>query len=1056
MASPLRSIFAALPACALLAGTSPAADDILFRRLSVEDGLSQSAVNCMTQDRDGYIWLGTQDGLNRYDGHEFTVYRHSERDSSTLSENYVTCILEDSAGSLWIGTYNGGVNRFDKSLGKFSHFFHDPAGGAGPGGNIIMDIKEDQSGNLWLASWGAGLDRYDPAHGAWTHFSHDPADPSSLSDNRIRALLVDREGSVWLCTFSGVDQYLPAGRGFRHYRHDPADPGSLSDDIVVSACEDDGGDLWFGTADGRLNRFDRTRSMFVASPAPGQNRRPVTDHEIMAILEDDAGVLWVASRGGGVVRFSGDRGILSTLRHESDDRNSLGGDVAIALFKDRSGTIWVGLDGGGVSNYDPNRFKFLHLRHVRGNTQSLSNPLARGMCEDRNGNLWVGTVNGRIDRVDLQTGRYSHFRTARDRDGRPGSAMVLALLEDHEGNIWAGTDGDGLNCFHPERGRFTAVEQIPDSPGVFGSRNIMALCEARDGSIWIGTLGAGLRRFDRRSGRVRTYQRRGNSPGQLSSNWIYALHEDQNGQLWVGTWGQGITVLDPVRNRFRVYRHDPSNPGSLSHNTVHALHEDGNGVLWIGTMGGGLDRLDGPTDTFEHFTEEDGLPNSVVYGIVADTAQNLWISTNRGISCFNPESRTFRNYGMSDGLQSLEFNQGAYCGGVRGRISFGGINGVNVVEPGRVAGSKPIPPVNVTRVRVFDHEVALPRRAGDAVTVSYDENLLTLEFAVLDYTAPELNTARYMLEGLDRSWVDAGARRYVSYANLKGGEYLFRVQGRNSDGIWNREGAAIRIVVRPPFWETAWFRILGFALVLALGFGFYHSRIARMEKEKAIAAAFSRKLNESQERERKRIAGELHDGIGQNLMTIRNRLATCLLDPAGEKTDAGTLQDIAGAVQQTIEEVRAVSTDLHPHILDRLGLKRAIEAMIRKCGESSGLEIRTSVDDVDGLFPPPAEINIYRIIQEGITNIVKHSHASQCTVEVVHTATQCRITIEDDGCGFTPGDAFPVPTAGGGFGLMNMQERIRLLRGQLQIESSPGQGTTLRFLIPRDQEPPGA
>jgi signal transduction histidine kinase/ligand-binding sensor domain-containing protein len=1039
--------------CTVVVTVHAGPDDIRFRSLSVEDGLSQSAVNCILQDRDGFIWLGTQDGLNRYDGYQFTTYRHNEHDPFSISESYVTCLLEQPVGTLWVGTYNGGLNRFDRNSGRFQHFLHDSASGSGPAGNIIMAVTGDRSGNLWLASWSAGLDRYDPAHDSWTHFSHDPADASSLSDNRVRNLLVDRDGVLWICTFRGIDRYDPVNRKFFHLRHDATDPSSLSDDVVISACQDVDGDLWFGTSDGTLNRFDRRQSRFVRylNTEPGSSLAP--HFQLEAVLQDGDGVIWAASRGGGVIRLDKQTGKTWSHRHQDDDRSSISSDYALALHRDERGSIWVGVDGGGVNNYDPYRFKFRHVRHIRGNSRSLSNALVRGLCEDREGDLWAGTATGCIDRVQVDPGVYVHYRTEAP-GGKPGSAMVLTILEDRYGNIWAGTDGDGLNLFDRRAGAFRHVTLGQPTHERFAGDNIMALAEGSDGTLWVGTLGGGVQHFNSRTRQCTVIRHSGSTANQLSGNWIYALHEDRHGLLWIGTWGQGITTFDQKTGAYQVYRHDPTDPGSLSHNTVHAFHEDAQGAIWVGTMGGGLDRFDSATAAFEHFTEEDGLPNNVVYGILEDSAGNLWISTNKGISCFNPGARTFRNYGMSDGLQSLEFNQGAYCRGAGGRMAFGGINGINVFFPGRFSASAWVPQISITRAQVLDRDVPVPRDPRNPLTISYDEGLLALEFCVLDYTAPELNACRYMLEGLDKDWVEAGSRRYVSYAHLNGGEYLFRVQGRNSEGVWNREGAALRILVRPPFWETLWFRVLAFVLVLGTGFAFYHGRIERLEKEKAIAADFSRKLNESQERERQRIAGELHDGIGQNLLSIRNRLATFLLDPAGKKPEAGAIQEIAGAVQQTIDEVREVSADLHPHILDRLGLKRAIESMIRKCAGSSGIDMRTSIAEVDGLFPPPAGINIYRIIQEGISNIVRHSHASQCAVEVMRTQSHCRIMIEDDGCGFTPGPALPASTAGGGFGLPNMQERVRLLGGQLKIESAPGQGTTLRFLIPLDQEPP--
>jgi signal transduction histidine kinase/streptogramin lyase len=696
---------------------------------------------------------------------------------------------------------------------------------------------------------------------------------------------------------------------------------------------------------------------------------------------------------------------------------------------------------------------FRHLRHINNNPQSISNPLVRALCEDRNGTLWVGTGGG-LDSYDPRTGHFEHYRNRQGKANSLSSDLVMTLVEDRDGKLWVGTDGGGLNLFDRRTRTFKVFRSDPRDPSTIGSDYIMTLCEGRDGTLWIGTTGGGLTRMNRQTHVCQRYRRTRDAPDQISGNYIYAIHEDPDGRIWLGTWGAGITVLDPKTNQVRVYRHDPAQPTSLSNNTIHAFHRGAAGSLWIATMGGGLECYDVVSGGFTHITDQDGLPNNVLYRIEEDSTGRLWISTNSGISCYDSQNRTFRNYGLSDGVQSLEFNQGASCKGPDGTLYFGGINGVNSITPERLATTHRVPPVAITQVKVMDREVKVPGSVRDVLELDHDENFLSFMFSVLDFTAPEQNTCRYMLEGLDKGWINAGTRRYAAYTDLQPGEYLLRVQGRSSDGEWNREGSAARIRVRPPFWGTLWFRAMALAAILGMGFGFYRDRMQRLQKERTAQAEFSRKLNEFQENERKRIAGELHDSLGQDLLTIRNRLAVCEAMPPQGDAIQHEIRDIAGSVQQTIEEVREISADLHPHMLDRLGLTRTIESTVKKCAASSGIKMEATVDNVDHLFTPVEEINVFRIVQEGLNNVVKHSRASECTVTLLKHAATCELVLADDGCGFVPAQPLVAHESDGGFGLMHMAERVRLLHGSMEIASSPGNGTTLRISLPLSHHSP--
>jgi signal transduction histidine kinase/ligand-binding sensor domain-containing protein len=1041
LAAPFSLLFAATAS----AGINP--EHVRFRHYSVEDGLSQSTVNCVLQDHEGFVWLGTQDGLNRFDGYAFKVFRQDPRDSLSISDNYVNCVFEDSRGRLWVGTYNGGMNFYDRDRDAFIHFLHDTTASSSITGNNVWNITENKEGKLLVAVWGGGVNVFDPETRAWTNFHHDPSDPASLADDRVFCLLVDHLGCLWVGTWEGLDRLDPPMKGFTHFRNAPGDRTSLSENRVVSILEDKDGDLWIGTLEGGLNLFDRSR--FVRYQKSGVAKNGLTSNRVGALALDGSGTLWISTRDGGINCLDKRSGRISAVVHSPRDPASLNSDAIISLHGDRSGCMWIGTEGSGVSHYDPRRFKFQHLAHEDGNRQSLGSPIVRAVCEDREGNLWVGSMGGNLDCYNAETMKYTHYRDFLLRQGMPGPYSIYALLEDRGGRLWVGSDGGGLYLFDSRRTsirHFNLDEQDPKS----ATNYVQTLCETKDGSVWMGTQGGGLVRIDTRTFGLKRFIRRGTDPNQLSGNYIWALHEDGSGRLWIGTWGRGISVLDPVTGRIEVYRHDHSDPGSLSQNSVLCFHEDASGTLWIGTLGGGLDALGKESGRFMHLTEADGLPNNVVNGILEDAEGKLWLSTNKGVSCYSPEKRTFRNYDISDGLQSLEFNQGAYFKGKSGRMYFGGINGVNMFTPESITVDNRVPVLRITAFRIFDRAVPVIRGKGEEQTMvlSYDQNFFSFEFVALAFTAPEKNRYSYKLEGLDKDWISSGARRYTSYTNLDAGEYVFRVRGANSDGVWNTGGTSMRIRVTPPLWERAWFRALGALIVFGIGFTFYHNRVNRLRREKTIQAEFSRKMNEYQETERKRIAGELHDSLGQELLVVRNKLTQCTT--AGEQDAAlgHQLAGIAETVQQAIDDVRAISSDLHPHMLDRLGLTKTIESMARKCAEAASMEIRALVDDIDKLFSPVEEINVFRIIQEGINNVIKHSRASECELTVRRLHDRCEIVIQDDGCGFEPSKIPAGRSDGGGFGLTNMGERVRLLQGAMNIDSSPGSGTRITFQIP--------
>jgi signal transduction histidine kinase/streptogramin lyase len=443
--------------------------------------------------------------------------------------------------------------------------------------------------------------------------------------------------------------------------------------------------------------------------------------------------------------------------------------------------------------------------------------------------LWIGTFDGGLNKLDRKSGIFTVYQHDPDDPTSLSSNEVRAILEDQAGILWVGTNYGGLNLFDPRTEQFIHYQHDPDDPGSLSEDRIRVLYEDRSGNLWIGTWSGGLNRLDRATGTFVHYQHDADDPFSLSDNRVRAIYEDRAGVLWVGTSGGGINLWDSVNNRFTHYRHDPDDPQSLNNDVVFSFCEDPTGMVWIGTVGGGLNRFDRATSAFTHYTEKDGLPNDAIYGILADAEGFLWLSTNGGLSRFDPRTETFRNYDVSDGLQNNEFNAGAYFQSNRGEMFFGGIQGFNAFYPEQVKDNPHIPPIVITAFSKFNEVARTDLFSNEHIRLSYKDNFISFEFAALDYTASEKNQYAYMLEGQDRDWVDAGTRRYASYTNLRGGDYVFRVKGSNNDAVWNEEGVAVYLTVTPPIWETWWFRTIVLLVLAGSAIGGYRLRVRSVE-----------------------------------------------------------------------------------------------------------------------------------------------------------------------------------------------------------------------------------
>ncbi len=806
-----------------------------FERVSIQQGLSQSSANAIVQDSLGFLWVGTQDGLNRYDGYAFKVYRHDPQQAGSLSSSFVWALHLDRQENLWAGT-EGGLERFDRGRDVFVHYRRRSDRPESLAHNSVRAIWEDDAGFLWLGTRGGGLDRFDPRTETFRHHRHDPDDPRSLAGDDVRALWGDGDGNLWIATFGGgLDRLEPDGRQFVHHRHDPRDPASLGDDRVLSLLEDRFGSLWIGTASG-LDRRDPASRGFVHYRYGPTDPRDLSHHEVSSLFEDRAGRLWVATDGGGLHRFDREKGVFLRYHHRPEDPQSLSNDFVRALYEDRSGVFWVGTDGGGLNKLDPGKNAFAHYRHEPLNPASLGHDMVFAILEDRTGILWVGTWGG-LDALDRESGDARHYRHDPDDPASLADDEVWRLLEDRAGNLWIGTSG-GLERYDRERDGFIHHRHDPGDPDSLASDNVRALLEDHAGDLWIGT-DRGLDRFLAESGRFEHFRHDADDPRSLAADAVWVLQEDRDHNLWIGTVTGGLDRLDAAPPPgFIHYRHDPDDAGSLSNDFVRSIHEDSEGVLWIGTDSG-LNRFDPASGRCRRYDRRHGLPNPVIYAMVEDGKAGLWLSTNQGLARFDPSGETVRVYDVRDGLQSNEFNTGAAFRGAGGELFFGGVSGLNVFHPDDLEPNPHVPPIELTSFRIFYREVDLGRDLAEveAIELSHRDYRFSLEFAALDFRTPEKNRYAYRLEGLDDQWIDQGNDRLIAFTTLDAGDYRLRVRGSNNDGVWNEAGRELRITVLPPPWKSRWALAVYAAAAVLAACGAFAARRQRSRRRRAFDKA---------------------------------------------------------------------------------------------------------------------------------------------------------------------------------------------------------------------------
>ncbi|MCF0075008.1 ATP-binding protein [Dyadobacter sp. CY261] len=1054
---------------------------VSFRQLSTRQGLSNNFISAICQDREGFLWFGTADGLNKFDGYQFTAFRFDPKaGSNTMQHTIVTDVHEDRKGRMWVATMGGGLHQVDKRTGKVTAYNQLP--GLSYYWNVQFNMFEGRQGYIWLGT-PLGLLRFDPATNKITQFPMERVNHIIGQDTR-GDLFIEVKSRGQLFRFNPkTGHFTPIWFQLPKLTHNPdvwrraasgrqfALPYQAVKPVSPYAFMlDKSGELWIGTEGNGLFRVKIT----------GDSLRPVaynpkglvfqTIYE-SGIFEDTAGFVWISSPEG-LQRIDPKTDELTTYRAEPTQPGSLSSNDVRTVFRDRTGTLWIGTDNG--INQLPSNPKAFHTypAHLPHAPVRLPEYNFQAVLRDRTGTIWLGSLQKGLYRLQADAGKLEHIPANPADPNALSSEGVSTLFEDHAGQVWVSTK-EALHRLDRSSGTFRRYPtQVPT----------MCMDEDRDGKLWIGGsvgLKGAVGRLDPATGQCRYYTRDVLQPKSeatllpnrtLSHFLILDLLVGRKGEVWIAT-AQGLNRLDPDTGKFTYYEAGRAySEGLLTDNWVRALYEDEKGILWLGTNHGGLNRFDPTTGRFSYYNMKDGLPSNQVVSIAPDNSGNLWLGTGHGISRFNHASRQFQNFDIQDGLPDNECNLGSVHSR-DGRLLFGTINGAVEFDAAQIKQNTVIPPVQLTSLMVQEQRRPVP--AG-VLELPYEENFLSFEFVSLDFNAPEKNQYAFQLVGMDKDWIYSGNRRFARYTDLRPGTYTFRVKGSNNDGVWNQAGTSLRVIIRPPWWETGWAYAL-YALLIVIFFWLARQHLInreRLRSELRLERLTAEKLQEVDALKSDFFANLSHE-FRTPLALIKgtiDKLQSAKIDVHYADyqlidRQAGQLLDMINQLLD-LSRLEAGKLALNPQPVDLSDFLRQLGGSFVSLFESRQITYRYTVP-LQPVWVKADQDKLARILSNLLSNAAKFTPAGgQVQFSVLAESIRAglldlRVLVQDTGIGiptqqlphifdrfFQADSSINRSYEGTGIGLALVKELVELHKGVIEVDSTEGSGTTFRISLP--------
>jgi len=1054
------------------------APPLILEHLTTAEGLPQGTVMATLQDSQGFVWLGTQDGLVRYDGHELVRYAYSRTQHAGLPGNFINQIVEDAQHNLWIAIKDAGLARWNRASDSFTVYRHQPANPDSLASDAAHALLVDGHGRIWIGSSDAGIDVLEPATGRITHLRHNSSDPDSLIDDRIFTLALDRAGNVWVGTESGLERWQPERGTFLHF---------LSGQQISQVLEDQSGTLWVGTFDRGLDRMERGGR--IAQNFRHDPRQPASlgNDDVRAVLEDHAGHLWIGTTDG-LDLLNRSTGQFSHYHHDDSDPASLRDSYVQSLYQDATGLIWIGTREGGVSRWNPRSWELGGYRPAW-----LGGKDVTAFADAPNNKVWIASLGGGLVQFDSDSGEATDIDTIVGRHAALGDLRVMALRLDRHGALWIGTMTSGLKKL-TANGQLEAIAVKAGDARSLSDAGIMSLFEARNGQLWIGTHEGGVNVLDPASGLVRQLPYGSTSSGALSAASASAIAEDGNGNIWIGTDGGGLDLARPDGAVIRVFRHDVNDAASLPANTVYSLAVDMQGRVWVGTDGGGLALVVGSSASpdaihFQVVSRDDGLSSDTIYGVLPDANGYIWLSGNAGLMRFDPSSHAVKTFHREHGLQGEEFNFNAYYRLRDGRLCFGGPGGFNIFDPGRLTENRRPPRLALTGVEVLGvpAHTATPYWLLDRVVVNYQASVLSLDFGALDFTSPKRNRIAYRMAGLTDRWIDLGAQHRITLTNLDAGDHVLEVRALNADSVWSEKPLRLTIHRNPAPWKSPW--AYGIYALAALALIVYRMRLQRRrfqqivdsrERLESEVALRTRELLESNRQlaEAARAKSDFLDRMSHELRTPMNGvvgMTELLVRTPLSSMQTRLTQTIRSSAQVLLQivndlldlsKIQAGKVELESLPIDLVALLEECTALFMGAAETKGIEL---------IVCPPLQqrgsllgdaLRVRQIVMNLIGNAVKFTSQGEVAVKadvqlIEPERALVQISVADTGIGmdaatigkifepFTQADESTTRRYGGsGLGLAICRELAELQGGSITVESRREVGSTFCLSLP--------